>query len=195
MWGAYKKTAERRPNHYRISIREAVHLVSEIAPEQAEKLAAISFNTQQDSIVWNWNSVKIYSSKSLYKVLKGGGRTRWRFLNIWQFRVTPTVRIFGYLLLNDKLLTHANMETRNMHCDPRCVMWDDCPTEMTVHLMFQCRFAKEVWFRLGQMAAISFPDVITEGLEIDAMWEFFTSRIRGNGSKLRELVLCACWHI
>lgn len=105
------------------------------------------------------------------------------------------MRIFGYLLFNDRLLTHANMVLRNMNCDPRCVMCDNCPLEMTVHLMFECRFAKEVWLSLGQMASITIPVVATLGMEIGDLWEVFISRVRRYGCKTRELMLCACWHI
>lgn len=193
--GPIKRTAERRPIHYRISIREAVQLVSAIAPDQEEKISAISFNTQQDTIMWNWNSKRIYSSKSLYKVLKGGGRTRWGFQNIWQYKVTPTVRIFGYFMLNERLLTHANMLTRSMNCDPRCIMCEECLLETTVHLMFECRFAKEVWFRLGQVAPTTFTNVAREEMEIADAWESFLLLARGNCSRMRELVLFACWYV
>lgn len=189
------RTAERRPIHYRISIREATQLVSEIAPEHEENISAISFNTDQDTVMWNWSCNRLYSSKSLYRVLKGGGRIRWGLQSIWQYRVTPTVRIFGYLMLNERLMTHANLLIRNINCEPRCVMCGVCPLETTVHLMFQCQFAKEVWFRMKQRAPRSITDVTGEVLDIAEVWESFLSRANVNCSRLRELVLCTCWHI
>lgn len=62
-----------------------------------------------------------------------------------------------------------------MNCNLRCVLCEVCPVEMTVHLFFECQFARNVWARLGQLAMVNFRAINLMDGEIEDIWESFVS--------------------
>lgn len=99
----------------------------------------------EDNISWRWGSGNEYSAKSFYDLVVAGGKTRWKFDYTWQLRLPPTVRIFCFLCLKGKILTHDVMLRRGMQCDLECVMCQSCHLETALHLLFHCEYATNFW--------------------------------------------------
>lgn len=95
--------------------------------------------------MWQWTGNSEYSAKSFYNMVVTGGKLKWRFNFIWQLQVPPTVRIFTFLCLKGKLLTHDVMLRRGMQCDLGCVLCASCQLETIYHIMFQCDYARRFW--------------------------------------------------
>ncbi|XP_078178597.1 uncharacterized protein LOC144572798 [Carex rostrata] len=79
------------------------------------------------------------------------GTVKWEFRFIWKLKIPPTVRVFGYLLLHGRLLTHDVMINRGLSCDTQCEVCHQCPLETAKHLFFQCGHARQVWRLLSSM--------------------------------------------
>ena len=67
---------------------------------------------------------------------------------IWGSRAPPRVKLFGWLLLNDRVQSKANLQKKTVVQDAKC---DIChaSNEDADHIMFRCQFAQELWSSLG----------------------------------------------
>lgn len=63
-----------------------------------------------DQILWQWTSNGEYSAKSFYDMIVATVRTKWRFEFTWHLKIPPSVRVFVFLCLRGKLLTHDVMD-------------------------------------------------------------------------------------
>ena len=106
---------------------------------------------QPDTITWRWEKCGIYTSKSVYKILKGGGREKWKFLTTWSSKIPPTVKKFAYHLLNGKLLTRDVLRRRGMNFDLKCVLCNSCGVESILHLFFLCPYATTFWLEISKI--------------------------------------------
>lgn len=72
----------------------------------------VDFNAQSDTLIWRWENSGRYTAKSAYRMFSGNGMIKWEFNFTWKCRVPPTVRIFAFLLLQDRILTKDVLERR-----------------------------------------------------------------------------------
>lgn len=118
-----------RPHNPYVSLRDAVLAIELIALEYAEDVSQVGFTQKKDSISWKWETNGFYTAKSVYDAIKGGGMIRDNYTYVWRSKVLPTVRVFGFLLLKNRLLTHDNMQHRNMNVSLPCMLCGNCPIE------------------------------------------------------------------
>ena len=151
------------------------------ATTQALEAREVTLTQDDDSLVWRWTHSGTYSANSVYKVMIGAGKIGWHLVNIWKLRVPPTVRLFLFLLLKGKVLTKDVMRRRKFNCDPRCEMCNHNLPETAIHLLFSCRFAANIWSKLGRHTNRGY-------LTIQEAWEkeAITDPI---------LIACAIWEI
>ncbi|KAJ4810847.1 RNA-directed DNA polymerase (reverse transcriptase)-related family protein [Rhynchospora pubera] len=95
---------------------------------------------------------------------------------------TSTVRIFLWLLLQDRLLTQNNLLIRNWPANDGCPCCFDHPLETATHLFLLCPFANSIWNRVRHLYNITTllftEDVIafwlrnrpTVGVKWDTIW-------------------------
>ena len=98
-----------------------------------------------DSVIWTATRNGVFSVRSAYKTMAVMGKLRSPLNSIWKAKVTPTMRIFFLLLLNNRILTQEVMPRRNFSFQHRCCMCANCPSESTVHLFFFCPYAVHLW--------------------------------------------------
>lgn len=69
---------------------------------------------------------------------------------IWKCSCTLKFKVFGWLLLMDRLNTRDKMQRRHWNIqDDTCVMCHSACREDRVHLFFACNFSQRVWNYLG----------------------------------------------
>jgi hypothetical protein len=108
----------------------------------AQKLNDVSFNGDQDKVVWKWSASRKFTVKSVYNHLtKNGNGPAYR--NIWKAKLPEKIRIFVWLLAQGVVLTKDNMLKKNWARDPGCYFCGSLETND--HLFFQCPIAKVVW--------------------------------------------------
>lgn len=71
----------------------------------------------EDRILWLWTNDSEYSTNSFYNLVVTAGKTKWEYRFIWQLKIPHTVRVFAFLLLQGRLLTHDVMHYRGIQCD------------------------------------------------------------------------------
>jgi hypothetical protein len=72
-------------------------------------------------------------------------------LDIWKTKCMPRIKLFAWLLLNDRLNTRRILKRRRKVLDEgyNCVMCHNSEEETTAHLFFSCPAATNRWFALG----------------------------------------------
>lgn len=177
-----------RPVQPRLSLRDADPIRSNLH-EQGQEGEQITFRPQRDEIEWKGTKEGVYTAKSAYTTIIGVGKIRAQNHDTWSLVIPPTVRIFLYLLLKEKILTQEVMKRRKMGNDSGCVMCGNCPCESLLHLILLCPVAMEVWYelsaRLGYRVMVIQPSVVQ-------IWTESNARCSKEWS---SLFASACWHI
>lgn len=127
-------------------------------------------------------------------LLTEGGRTRDRNVQIWRYKVPPTVKVFAFLMLQNRILTHDVMIRRNMRCDRQCVLCGNCPVESSFHIFFLCPYVVHVWFILSRKAGFN---LIVLGTDLEDTWIQSLHSMKKRGGLWRRngasLLLCTIW--
>ena len=133
-----------------ISLRDAYQALSMIDPTMNLQVP-ISFTDREDAIIWLWENSGIYSAKSAYEMLSGGGIIKWHFNFVWGLKIPQSVKLFVYFLLQGKLLTRDVLAKRGMFFGLQCPLCMNCPRESILHIIYLCSVAVEVWFHTHQI--------------------------------------------
>lgn len=135
-----------------------------------------------------------YTAKSFYDLVASGGKVRCEFSFTWTLKIPPTVRIFAFLWLKGKLLTHDVMERRGFICNRDCVLCQSHSLETALHLFFQCSYARTLWSTIAVLLGyrmVWVRDTVAN--------TFCHSLKRCNGRTLKQkwstYFLSACWTI
>lgn len=181
-----------RPEQPSISLADAFSIAHVLAPED-DKLKELQLNQNQDYIMWKWDGKAVYTAKSSYMTMVGGGKTKWPFMEIWSSKAPQTVKFFAVMMLKDKLLSHEVMERRHIHCELKCVVCNDCPKKSSLHLLFLCAYATHVWFIVSNMLGYR---LMHQAMTVQDIW--LVSREARGGKKKKEWVtqfMCTLWSL
>lgn len=182
-----------KPHQPKISLRDAEPIINELMPGYDLK---VNLNSDRDALIWKWTARGIYSANSAYKILITGGKIEFEHAYLWKLPVPPTVRIFSYLMIQDRILIGEVMLRRHMVYRQTCLMCQNCPSESAIHLLFLCPNAVQIWF--GVAAHFGFRVMIPK-LTIDEI--ICTSRqqaeLEGEAKRKvwNSLFMCTCWMI
>jgi hypothetical protein len=102
----------------------------------------VQFNDSQDEIRWKWSADGSYSAKSAYNIQFVGSFCPFNSKAIWKAKVEGKHSIFTWLLVQQKMLTANNLQTKGIQCDPVCALCDQ-ELEIADPLCLHCVFAKE----------------------------------------------------
>ncbi|KAJ1696613.1 hypothetical protein LUZ63_005125 [Rhynchospora breviuscula] len=100
------------------------------------------------SKAWRWEPNGSFSSSSAYKVLPDTGIRSHFHHKLWKIKAPSKVKIFLWLLLQDRLLTQANLMLRGWPAVQSCTMCPAPDIETTAHLFIHCPFARQLWDRV-----------------------------------------------
>lgn len=185
---------QERPQYPYIFLHDAIPIIQLFAPDFSDKVEAVAITEARDVLVWRWTANGEYTVWSMYSTMMGAGLIRDQDAFLWKLTVPPTVKIFGFLLLKDSLLTHDNMLHRNMRCNSTCALCENCPVESSFHVFFLCPYAVHVWFILSNKAGFN---LIQRGADIQKTWELSIRNLGSRGGDWKKrgttLFLCTCW--
>ena len=102
--------------------------------EICQLASTIVFTSEDDALIWQFNSNGIYSTQSLYKVINFRGVQPVFVSAVWDLRVPPRVHFFLWLLSKNKVLTRDNLSKRKKLDDVSCFFC--CEKESVLHLFF-----------------------------------------------------------
>jgi Reverse transcriptase (RNA-dependent DNA polymerase)/zinc-binding in reverse transcriptase len=87
-------------------------------------------------LLWSKNNIGTFTSKSAYQfMINSGVHLRWPAIP-WRLTIPPKVKLFIWLLLQDKLLTNENLAKRNWLGGSKCMLCDVTLLETSCHLFF-----------------------------------------------------------
>ena len=120
-----------------------------------------------DQIVWRWTSHGRFTVHSLYTWLEFGGIPNTSFSSIWQANIPLKVRIFLWLVKQNKILTKDNLLKMGWTGNSQCVF---CSEEESVdHLFINCIVAKSIWMWIANYNNFVFDCTgVSELWDIDA---------------------------
>jgi hypothetical protein len=84
----------------------------------------------------------------IYKAASSSGQSSRIYIFVWKSRAPPRVRFFGWLLLKDRIQSHANLYRKNIVDDATSELCHQAP-ETSHHLIFHCNIARQFWDHLG----------------------------------------------
>lgn len=178
-----------------LSLREAWptrHLLDQdrIFPDE------LTFSGDQDMIVWRWETSGVYTAKSVYRMLSGGGLIKWHFQYTWKSKVPPSAKLFAYFMLHGKILTREVLRRRGMHLGMHCALCQDCPVESIVHVLFLCPYAVTVWFNVALL--LDRPIFQIAGT-VHQIWEASWAKVQQQGGMSKQdwcsRFICVAWSI
>ncbi|KAJ3701347.1 hypothetical protein LUZ61_005052 [Rhynchospora tenuis] len=105
-------------------------------------LASITTDVNSHATLWRWTSSEIYSSSSAYSILVDPGIRSSYYLVLWKLNIPPRVKIFIWLLLQDRLLTQHNLNIQNWPTNDGCPCCPGNALETSLHLFLLCPLAK-----------------------------------------------------
>lgn len=86
--------------------------------------------------------------KSAYEEMKRGSRTNATVHEVWQLKVAPRIKVFGWLMYLNKILTVDNLRRRGWCIVNWCIMCK-ANLESTKHLFNECPFSKGVYSQVA----------------------------------------------
>ncbi|CAN1178992.1 Putative ribonuclease H protein At1g65750 [Linum perenne] len=119
---------------------EAIDLITGMTPPTSDR--------GEDQWVWGLDSKGKFTIKSAYNMLQNSNPLNNQWSSVWCWRGPNRVRFFLWLAFQDKLLTNNQRARRNLSTDASCATCQ-CPIEDVLHIIKDCRFAREVWSLTG----------------------------------------------
>ncbi|KAG7583573.1 hypothetical protein ISN44_As08g030850 [Arabidopsis suecica] len=106
----------------------------------------------QDTPTWIFTRDGQYTVKSGYHQLTKPGTEHFSantsayalWKQIWALNVQPKIKHFWWRVLHNALPVASNLAHRRIKILPECILCGEA-METTIHLLFHCRFAREIW--------------------------------------------------
>jgi hypothetical protein len=133
---------------------------------QWQELLAIAetivFNTDEDQLIWAYETDGVYSSKSMCALVNFRGLTPIFLPAVWDLKIPPRIQIFLWLLSQNKIMTRDNLRRRGIPKPMECSFYKDFES---VHpLFFDCIVAKQMWALVDRV----FKHKVGKYLDIDS---------------------------
>ena len=110
---------------------------------------SISVDRTSSKISWRWTGTGKFSCPTAYTTMHDRGLRSPTQRRLWKIKVPMKVRIFIWLMLEDKILTQEVLGVRGCIVQPGCHLCDSSVMESRDHLMWECPFARRFWRGLG----------------------------------------------
>jgi hypothetical protein len=104
-----------------------------------------------DRFVWRWTASGQYSSKSAYESMFMGESSILGAKELWKSRAPNRCRFFIWLSLLRRCWTGDRLLKYGLRSDDICPLCSQ-ETETSDHLLCQCVFSREIWFKSLWMA-------------------------------------------
>lgn len=152
-----------------------------------QSLNAVTLADENDSWLYSWTSSSSSTSTTrVYRSLIGHQDTHIVFKWLWKNNCQPKHKVFGWLLLRDRLSTRNILRRKNMQLDSYYCALCNCLTEETVdHLFADCAFARMCWNTINVEIPLGegFPE-LAEQVKAQIHSPFFM-----------ETIILLCWAI
>ena len=122
----------------------------------------IELNKDKYLLMWSWDTKSgQVSAKKAYEVqMMEVIETELVFWynDLWKLQFPLKVKLFMWLLLEQRILTWENLVKRGIHGPRRYILYGNCE-EISYHLFVDCIFTKDIWY------------LMLKELKLDGVWE------------------------
>jgi hypothetical protein len=101
----------------------------------------------EDTLRWHWSADGAYSSRSAYAALLLGQSAVLGAMELWKMRAPNNYRLFMWLALLGRCWTAERRQRHGLQATSSCTLCLQ-ETELIDHLLVQCMFSREVWFKV-----------------------------------------------
>jgi hypothetical protein len=124
--------------------------------------SGFELNNEKDTLMWSWDTKGgQVNAKQAYEVQLMEDMeeepTFW-YTELWKWQLPLKVKLFIWLMLEQKILTWENLAKRGIIGPSRCVLCGN-NEETMYHLFVECSFTKDIWF------------TILKELKLNSTWE------------------------
>ena len=138
-----------------------------------------------------------YSTRSAYRIQLSASYTRFRYSQIWKAQAENRCKVFGWILVQEKILTADNLQKRGWPHQEHCVLCDG-PLETGLHLALLCPFAKAAWNQV--LAWEDFDTQLAntqpEPMHIDDWWDKAAHKVpKPMKRQFNRVVIHTIWNI
>jgi zinc-binding in reverse transcriptase len=128
------------------------------------ELSNVTFNAYEDICIWRWNTNEIFSTKSCYSWIEFGGVRHSSFNSIWSAYIPLKIKIFLWLVKQNKILTKDNLARKGWIGNQQCIF---CQCSETVeHLFIHCSNSLCIWTWIARYNNFNF-----NCSTIDDLWQ------------------------
>lgn len=114
--------------------------------------ASATLSTSQGNDKWTyaWGS-KGYTASQFYTYFFKDIQIHPSYVWLWQSKCTMKIKVFGWLLLSDRLNTKNMLIRRHYTIDggTDCLLYSNHTEETIEHMAFNCNFSKTCWGMIG----------------------------------------------
>lgn len=94
---------------------------------------------------WKWTKNGLFSCASAYRIMHNSGLIARNHERLWKIKVPMNVRIFIWLMLDNKILTQQVLIYRGCAVQTGCHLCHRTEAETRDHLMWYCSFSSGFW--------------------------------------------------
>ena len=150
--------------------------------------SSLILSTEDDSIIWNFDSSGKYSAQSLYDIVNDRGIKQLYTLVTWKIKVPPRIHIFLWLLANNRILTRDNLAKRREVQDKMCLFCSE--NESVNHLFFDCCVARQCWAVISEILQFEI------GMNFESVGRcWINNKKMGMVNMLTSVVLWSLWKL
>jgi hypothetical protein len=111
---------------------------------------------RRDCFRWPWTTSGQYSAKSTYDMIHQGGIPSELHKDIWKSKATPKSKLFMWLASMHRIWTSDRRLRFGLQATQDACSLCLEELETAEHLLVQCNFSREVWYRCGQLSGANF---------------------------------------
>ena len=143
------------------SLQETFHLpLSEQAHAETRNLQSLTLDVQlaglstHDDWTYVWGSIHFAANK-FYEFFFRDVQAHPAYSWLWKSKTTMKIKVFGWLLLSDRLNTRNVLKQRHFNIGNTfdCMLCPTCNDETVEHLFFECPFSLHCWAKIGMQGS------------------------------------------
>jgi hypothetical protein len=113
--------------------------------------SGFDLNSDKDTLLWSWDTKGgQVNAKQAYEVQMMENvevEPNYWYVELWTWQLPLKVKLFIWLMLEQRILTWENLVKRGIYGPSRCVLCGN-DEETVYHLFVDCSFTKDIWFTI-----------------------------------------------
>lgn len=148
----------------------------------------VHLSDQEDKLIWSFSPSEKYSPKLEYTAQFQATNLDpppWWGKSLWRFNSPPKLKLFMWLILQNKAPTWENLQKHSFTRPSRCALCKS-EEETNTHLFLDCTFTKSIWLEISRSLG---PSLIWNGTNILEALQFWLAEQQNQNYKVLPLMV------